>query len=403
MPHPVTLNLKRHLHESIQNLWLYKLRSLLTLLGILVGTASVVALISSGQLATQHALDQFKTLGTDLFAITLESQPGQPTGDQAPKLSLGDIEWIAKSIPEILNAAPYTSDYSQISYAGKPISGNIIGATKALGSIIKIEIDSGRLVSKLDKQQYFCTIGSDIAQNMRKNGAFKLIGEQIRVGDRFFTVVGTIKPWPENMFMYANINRAIIIPIEASFDLNRYVRIQNVLFKLKPDTDVNVVQQKLERAINQVIPNAKLFARSAKELIGRMQKQRQTFTLMLGSIGGISLLVGGIGVMNIMLVSVIERRREIGIRLAIGAKKHDIQAMFLTDAIVLTLFGGTLGMIIGELASLIIALFSQWNFTIFATPLIIGFTVSVLVGIFFGYYPAYKASQLDPIQTLRSE
>ncbi|HVV67498.1 MAG TPA: ABC transporter permease [Gammaproteobacteria bacterium] len=395
--------LKRHLFESVQNLWLYKLRSLLTILGVLVGTASVVALVSSGQLATRHALDQFKNLGTDLFAVTLENQPGDTTTEQAPKLDLNDVEKIAHSIPEIVSSAPYTSDYSQVSYGGKPISGNIIGATETLAVIIKIETDSGRQISTLDKQQYFCMVGSDIAQDMKNSGSLNPIGEQIRVGDRFFTIVGVAKPWPENMFMYANINRAVIIPIETSFNLSKYVRIQNILFKLKPDSDVNSIQPKIEQAINQILPNIKLFSRSAKELIGSMQKQRQTFTLMLGSIGGISLLVGGIGVMNIMLVSVMERRREIGIRLAIGAQKHDIQAMFLTDAVVLTLFGGLLGVIVGELVSLIIAIVSHWRFSLFATPLIIGFTVSVLVGIFFGYYPAYKASQLDPIQTLRSE
>ena len=165
--------------------------------------ASVVALVGSGQLATQHALDQFKNLGTDLFAITLESQPGDTTNEQAPKLGLDGVEKIVHAVPEIISAAPYTSDYSQISYAGKPITGNIIGATENLASIIKIQMDQGRQISKLDKQQYFCTIGSDIAADMKNSGSLNPVGEQLRVGDRFFTIVGIAKPWPENMFMYA--------------------------------------------------------------------------------------------------------------------------------------------------------------------------------------------------------
>jgi len=145
------------------------------------------------------------------------------------------------------------------------------------------------------------------------------------------------------------------------------------------------------------------FFRSAKELIKSMEAQHKIFTLLLGLIGSISLLVGGIGVMNIMLVSVLERRREIGVRLALGALRKEIQWMFLSEAILLSLSGGFLGIIIGIFASYVIAAFVNWHFTIFLLPPFIGFTVSVFVGIFFGFYPAYKASQLNPIQTLRME
>ena len=134
-----------------------------------------------------------------------------------------------------------------------------------------------------------------------------------------------------------------------------------------------------------------------------MKKQNETFTLLLGFIGSIALIVGGIGVMNIMLVSVVERRREIGVRMAVGAKRRDIQLMFLTEAVVLTLFGGLMGVITGEAVALFTALISQWTFHLYILPLVVGFFVSALVGIFFGFYPARKASLLDPIETLRSE
>jgi len=145
------------------------------------------------------------------------------------------------------------------------------------------------------------------------------------------------------------------------------------------------------------------FFRSAKELISSMTKQKQILTIFLGLIGSISLIVGGIGVMNIMLVSVIERRREIGIRRAIGAKRKHIQHMFLIESVVLSLLGGTLGVITGIATSFVIAEYANWHFTIFVLPPAIGFTVSVFIGIFFGYYPARQAARLDPIQTLRSE
>lgn len=393
----------QHIVGALNNLWLYKLRSLLTLLGVLVGTASVVALVSSGHLATEHALAQFKTLGTELLALTIENNQQQPQNEQTEKFNLDQVNKLKNSNAEILLAAPYTSDYSAISYLGKALHGSVIGATENLSRILKISLAQGRFVYAVDQEQYFAVLGSELAKEIAQQGAFNPIGLQIRVGNHFFTIIGVTNPWPENMFMYSDLNRAVIVPILSSFTISQHTHLQNILFELKPDADIDKVQQSIEQTLTQISPNSKAQFRSAKQLIDSMQKQRATFTLMLGAIGGIALIVGGIGVMNIMLVSVIERRREIGIRMAIGAKRRDIQRMFLSEAIVLTLVGGLVGIIFGILVSLIIAIASGWTFYIYTLPVLIGFVVSVLVGIFFGYYPAYKASQLDPIQTLQSD
>ena len=172
---------------------------------------------------------------------------------------------------------------------------------------------------------------------------------------------------------------------------------------LKPNTPIEPVIEEVKNYIKQHAPELSVFTRSPTQIIKSMKSQGQIFTLMLGMIGGISLLVGGIGVMNVMLVSVTERRREIGIRKAIGAKRKDIQFLFLIESVVLSLFGGLLGVFIGLLASYLIAYFSHWDFAFFITPPVIGFAVSVATGIFFGFYPALRASRLDPIETLRYE
>lgn len=398
------MKLISHVHESISNILTSKLRSALTLLGILVGTASVVALVSSGELATQHALAQFKTLGTDLFAISLQSNGNSPDpNNQANKLNLASVDKIQAVSPDILLAAPYTTNYSSISYEGHSLQGGIIGATDTLDDVADIKMAHGRFVSYLDGNQYFCVIGHDIAKSIRQYGVRDPIGQQIRVGNNYFTIIGVAKQWPENMFMYADINQSIIIPVGTSLTLNKYVSIQNIIFKLQKGTDIDQLQQKISNKINQLLPGTQIFPRSAKQIIESMKKQSQTFTLMLGAIGGISLIVGGIGVMNIMLVSVIERRREIGVRMAIGAKRRDIQLMFLTEAVVLALFGGVVGIIVGIGVSFLVAEFSHWEFQIFSLPPAIGFLVSAMVGIFFGFYPALKASKLNPIEVLRSE
>ena len=169
------------------------------------------------------------------------------------------------------------------------------------------------------------------------------------------------------------------------------------------ENEVDEVQVQIHNVLSQIIPGKQLFFRSAKQLIASMMTQRKTLTLLLSLIGSISLVVGGIGVMNIMLVSVVERRREIGIRMAVGARRKDIRYLFLIEAVALSLFGGILGVMAGVLTSYIIAMFAGWAFHLFFFPPFIGFLVSVAVGIFFGFYPAYSASRLDPIQTLRAD
>lgn len=399
------MNLSSHVSNALANIRTSKLRSFLTLLGVLVGTASVVALVSSGQLATQQALAQFKTLGTDLLSVSVQQQQGaqKKQGASIVKLTIGDVNKLTQSDPDIIEAAPYTMNYSQVSYAGKQLQGSIIGATENLSDVVKIDLSQGRFVSVLDKDEDFCVIGSSLAKSLRQQGVFAPVGKQLRVGNYYYTIIGVAKPWPENMFMYADINNSVIVPLENSLELSKYTTIQNIVFKLKAGADINKVKQSITDAMNELVPGQQLFYRSAKQLIEGMEKQRQTFTLMLGAIGGISLIVGGIGVMNIMLVSVIERRREIGVRMAVGAKRRDIQMMFLTEAVMLTMFGGFLGVIIGVLVSFGIAEFSHWGFRLFLLPPAIGFLVSAFVGIFFGFYPARQASRLDPIETLRSE
>lgn len=398
-----------YITEALQNLYSFKLRTGLALLGIIVGTASVVALVSSSQLATQHALEQFTTLGTDLFAVSVESK-ANASADNKPTLTLDQVEAVKKSSSNILMAAPYTLNYLPVVSAAKPISASVVGATEALANIMKLEIVTGRSISDLDKMQHFCVLGNKLAQTLYDNlktthsavnNVAGLVGQQIRVGDHYFTVIGIAKPWPESIFMYADLNDSLLIPIAASLTLSSYTNIQNIVFKLKEGTSDQHMQQLIEEKLRQQAPELNFFSHSAKQLITSMQAQRQTFTLLLGAIGAISLVVGGIGVMNIMLVSVVERRQEIGIRMAVGARRRNIREMFLIEATVLAVIGGAVGSIAGVLTSFIIATFNQWTFHFYAIPLMIGFIVSVLVGIASGYYPAHRASQLDPIAALR--
>ncbi len=397
------MKLHAHIKESLINLLSAKLRSFLAILGVLVGTASVVALITGGILATDHALSQFKELGTDILAITFHDTSRLKSGQSQEQVDLEHIQALANNTPGIINVAPYALEFATINYQGKYLQGNIIGADNELFSILKLKLSEGREISHLDDKAHFAVLGSNIAGEASANSGLNVIGTQILVGKQYFTVAGKLNSSTDNMFFVVDINHSIIVPLKTALTLSKYVMLTNVVFKLKKDADIEEVKNNLTEQFNRFYPNKKIFFRSPQEIIKSMKKQNETFTLLLGFIGSIALIVGGIGVMNIMLVSVVERRREIGIRMAVGATRNDIQIMFLTEAISLTLFGGLFGVLLGELVAFVTAHFSGWGFHMHLFPAMVGFIVSAMVGIFFGFYPARKAAQLDPIETLRSE
>ena len=392
-----------HVHEGLINLFSAKLRSLLALLGILVGTASVVAMVSGGELATNEALKQFKTLGTDLLAVSITDEQQREGGSLQTSLSLPEANALLTADKNIVAVAPYTQVYNPMQFNGHDLNGSMLGVTRDFARIVHVNVVKGRFISDLDQYAFYCVIGNALYQQIKTLTVLDPIGQQIQMGKNIFTIVGVASPWPENNFVYANIDNSILIPILTSTIISRYATINNMVMKLNENTPIAEVENHIENYVKQILPNKKLYFRSPKELIARMAKQNEILTIFLGLIGGVSLIVGGIGVMNIMLVSVVERRREIGIRLAVGATSADIRLLFLFEAIMLSLVGGILGVILGMTIAYVIALFSHWQFTLFLLPPVIGFIVSVATGIFFGFYPAHKASQLNPIDALRSE
>lgn len=396
------MNMAIQTREAFFNLIASKLRAILAVLGILVGTASVVAMVSGGELATRQVLLQFKALGTDLLSISVMDK-GSGAGSETDKLSLRTAFNLKKVSPSITQLAPYSSLYSNIQFAGHTVNGGIAGVTEDFFAITKLQLQSGRFIYYVDKFSPFCTIGSGVYKQIKQYSGMDPVGQQIQLGNSIFTIVGVIKPWNENAFIDIDTNNTIFIPIQASTLLSKYASISSIVVKLKPHTNIDSLEKKIKNYFAVNTKGKKLYIRNPKQFLESMAKQSAILTLFLGFIGGISLLVGGIGVMNIMLVSVTERRREIGIRLAIGAKRRDIQSLFLVEAVILASFGGILGVLLGELVTLIIALAKGWQFTFFVYPALIGFSVSSLAGVFFGFYPAYKASKLDPIETLRSE
>ena len=363
-----------------------------------------MALISSSQLATAHALQEFKTLGTNLLAVTLENAPtpGGGANPQARKLTLDMMPKVDQASNQVVQSAPYTVLYQSTRYSKNVLQSQIMGVTEDIADIVKINVDKGRFISDYDNKQYFCVIGSKLAKQIEGYGVDPMY-QQLNVGGTYFTIIGTLKVWPTNFFLFVDINQAVLIPLSTSYFLGKDVEISNVLFRLVQDPNVETAQENITARLNQLLPDKKVQIRSPSEIINIVGKQRATFTWLLAAIGGISLLVGGIGVMNIMLVSVVERRREIGIRMAIGARRIDILQMFLIESVFLTVFGGVIGILLGIAISFFLTILSGWEFEMFYFPPILGFVVSVLVGMLSGFYPAFRASRLDPIESLQAE
>lgn len=394
-----------YLQDAMINLRIAKLRSFLAVLGILVGTAAVVALVSSGELATKKALEEFSALGTDLLAINMfPANPSAATNTKSNSLTVDQALNLSNKIPAIIQVAPYTSLYQTASYQGQNTNAAIIGATPSLQQLLKIRLTMGRFISFMDNYAYYCVIGQELYQKLRNQGMLQSpLGQQIRIGKSIFTIIGVADEWTQSAFFNNDINNSVIIPVNTSLLLEKDVQLNDVILQLQQHANIDQVQNQITDYVNANVPGVTVFFRSAKELIKSLGAQQHIFTLLLGVIGGISLLVGGIGVMNIMLVSVLERRREIGVRLAVGAKRKDIMNLFIIEAVTLSLLGGVGGVVFGILISLIIAYFANWGLAVFFLPPLIGFFVSVMVGVIAGVYPAFQAAKLDPIETLRAE
>lgn len=398
------MRLKNHFQQAFINFTAAKLRALLAMLGILVGTAAVVALLSCGRLATDKALSEFKTLGTDLLAIMVyQAKQTDPNHPSHHVMTTAAWYQLAEHVPAIKKIAPYATAYQTLSYQGHRIDGAIIGADESLAQIIHIQMAKGFFVSFVESFEHFCVIGEKIAAQLREISLDDPLGKQIQIGQNLYTIIGIASHWQENAFFNEDINRAVITPIAGMQLINRDNSVNNAVISLRSEAPIDVTINQLKAGIMQISPEQLIFIRSAKQMIASMESQGRIFTLLLTVIGSISLLVGGIGIMNVMLVSVSERKKEIGIRKAVGATCRDIQRLFLAESILLSVSGGILGVGLGEMLTWIIAHFSGWPYTFYFMPPLAGFAVSAASGIFFGYYPAKRAARLDPIASLRSE
>lgn len=401
------------IEEAARTLTINKLRTGLAMLGIVIGIGSVIALVSLGQGSQAAVSNQIQSLGANLLTVSPGSQRGgfvQGGAGSATTLTVEDAQAIATSptVTDVSNVSPEYTRRAQVTAGGKNTNTQIVGSTPIYATVHKVSVATGQFLSDNDdaRQAKVAVLGPTVVSDLFGDGA-NPIGQSIRIQGQSFRIIGiTVSKGGSGL---GNQDDVIYVPLSTA---------QKVLFGATSLSDISVeaksaaVMTAAENEVGYLLldrhkisdpTQADFSIISQNDILSTVSSVTGTFTALLSGIAAISLIVGGIGIMNIMLVTVTERTREIGLRKALGAKKKNIIAQFLVEAIILTFVGGVIGMAIGILASYIISKVIGLPFAISIGSIGLAIGVSGAIGILFGWYPAKKASDLQPIEALRYE
>jgi putative ABC transport system permease protein len=423
--------LRRTLRLAVKSLWLHRLRSLLTVLGIVFGVCSVIAMLAIGEGASFEAQEQIKNLGSQniiLRSVTPpEEQKVSEKGSQNFVLQYGltytDIRSIRSTIPGIAIVVPSRIMRDYVWNISRRVDCDITGTVPWYPEMRNHHVARGRFFNEadMDASSSVCVLGAEMV-----NGLFPLdtpTGRDVRVGGAYYRVIGVMEPRAKTAKTDETQPRAqaaayeMFIPLETaktrygevltkersgSFEAER-VQLHEVTVKVASREQVLQVAEAVKAVLKHRHRKKDYEVVVPLELLRRAERTKQIFNIVLGSIAAISLLVGGIGIMNIMLATVTERTREIGIRRALGAKRRDIIAQFLVEAVMLSGAGGLFGVALGITIPLLVTWFAAMKTIItFWSPLL-AFSISGLVGVAFGLYPALRAANMDPVEALRHE
>jgi len=393
-----------------------KLRSALTMLGIIIGVGAVIAMTAIGAGAQARVEDQIRSLGSNLIIVL----PGNVTsggvrmGSGAQlTLSEDDAAALPREVAEIEVAAPQLRGGGQVVFGNSNWSTQILGVTPDYLVAREWEVASGRPMTgaDVDGATKVVLVGQTVARTLF--GESDPVGETIRIRNVPHEIVGLLDRKGQSM-IGQDQDDVVLIPISTARKRvlgGQQVRARNVgtiTVKVRQGADVASAEQQMRELLRQrhkLQPNQEddFFVRNLSEVLAAQEASSKVLAILLAAIASVSLVVGGIGIMNIMLVSVTERTREIGLRMAVGAKARDILRQFLVEAVTLSLIGGLVGIVLGAIASAAVGHFAGWRTEMGAGAVLLAFGFAAAVGVFFGYYPARKASKLVPIEALRHE
>ncbi len=411
------MNIFAALRSALRALGANALRSVLTMLGIIIGVAAVITMIAVGQGATDRVQEQMKGLGSNIMLVIPGgvSQAGVRLGAQTrQRLTEEDATAIAQEIPEVQVAAPTSRSNGQLVFGNANWNTSIVGVNNDYLEARDWPLASGRVfdAAELAGSAKVCWIGATVARELF--GEQDPVEQMIRVRNIPMTVVGVLAPKGQNS-MGQDQDDTIMVPLSTLRNriwggdaTIRLKRVGSISVKVRDGQDMKPVEVAIQDLLRQrfkVAPGGDdpFQVRNLTEMLQAQEESSRVMTLLLAAVAGISLLIGGIGIMNIMLVSVTERTREIGLRMAVGARGRDILAQFLIEAVTLSLIGGAIGVALGAAATWGVGAFAGWQVSMSPGSVLLAVGFSGFVGVFFGFYPARRASKLLPIQALRYE
>ena len=393
-----------------------KMRSALTMLGIIIGVGAVIATVAVGSGATERIQEQIQSIGSNVIIVL----PGSITSSgirlgsgNAVTLTEDDARAIARECPDVQAVAPTSRGAAQIVYANNNWATSIQGTTPDYLAIRDIGIQSGAPFTQqdVDAAAKVALLGQTVVNNLF-NGQDP-VGQVIRIKAVPFTVAGTLVPKGQSP-TGQDQDDVVLMPISTAkkkvigVTQAKSGSVGTMLVQARAPQVIDAAQREMEALLRQrhhlqANQEDDFSIRNMEEIFQAQETSSRVMSILLAAIASVSLVVGGIGIMNIMLVSVTERTREIGLRQAIGAKTKDILTQFLVEAVTLSAMGGVLGIVIGAIASKLISYFAHWSTLVSPAAIAMAFVFSALVGVFFGFYPARKAALLDPIEALRYE
>jgi len=408
------INIPSTLRIAFRALKVNKTRSALTMLGIIIGVGAVIAMLAVGTGASRRIAEQISSMGSNLIMIL----PGATTaggvrmgaGTQ-PTLTMGDAEAILKECQAVADVAPVLNGIAQVVYGHQNWSTGVVGTTPSMLQVRDWPIASGRTFTDQDVKSAtkVCLLGQTVIDNLF--GDVDPVGQTVRIKKIPFTVLGVLARKGQSP-TGQDQDDTIYVPVTTAqkklFGTSFPGMVRIIMVKAKSTDDLSDAERQITDLLRQrhrIGPKQEndFTVRNLTQIMKTSEQSSRVMTLLLGAIASVSLIVGGIGIMNIMLVSVTERTREIGIRMAVGAKTWDIRLQFIIEALTLSLIGGVAGVVIGVTISEILSTLSGWPTIVSTFSILLAFGFSGMVGIFFGFYPAYKASLLDPIEALRFE
>ncbi|HYJ32406.1 MAG TPA: ABC transporter permease [Candidatus Binatia bacterium] len=398
---------------ALEALRINKLRSFLTMLGIVIGVGAVIAMIALGRGAQESVKQRITSLGTTLLTVF----PGQVRGgggpvasatDRAP-LTLDDANALEERGRSILAVQPEMSRQLQVQYENQNTNTNIVGTTANYLEVRKFTIDAGRMFTESEDaaRRRVAVLGSQVVQDLGAASPELLIGETIRIGGTQFEVAGVLASKGGGGFQ--NPDDQVLIPLQtARYRLIGSDRLRSISVLSTSEEDIPVTMAEISKILRREhrLPAGReddFTVRNQADFLSTLGETTQVFTYLLAGIAAVSLLVGGIGIMNIMLVSVTERTREIGVRKALGATQANILTQFLIEAVVLCLLGGVIGILFGAGTAVVLRKAFGWTTSVGLSSIIVAFVFAGVVGVGFGVWPARRAAALDPIESLRYE